>query len=57
MKVGQKSLARWISKLVAQTAGRSARKSMSAGLRELDAEQLRQVSGGAVGTQLPKTGW
>jgi hypothetical protein len=57
MKVGQKSFARWISKLVAQSAGRSACKPMSAGLRELGAEQLRRVSGGTGGSQLPKTGW
>jgi hypothetical protein len=57
MKIGQKSLARWMSKLVAQGAGRSTRKPMAAGLRELDAEQLRQVSGGLSEAQLPKTGW
>jgi len=57
MKVGQKSLARWMSKLVAQGAARSTRKPMFAALRELDAEQLRHVGGGLSGTQLPKTGW
>jgi hypothetical protein len=58
MKVGQKSVARWISKLVTQSTSHSARKSTAAGLRELDVEQLRQVSGGTgSSSQLPKTGW
>lgn len=58
MKVGQKSLVRWMSKLVAQGAGRSVRKPFSSGLRELDADQLRHISGGASdASQLPKTGW
>jgi hypothetical protein len=57
MKVGQKSFARWMSKLVTQGASRSVRKPMSDCLRELDVEQLRQVSGGTGGSQLPKTGW
>ena len=57
MKVGQQSLVRWMSKLVAQGAGRSIRKPMPAGLRELDTEQLRQVGGGLSATQLPRTGW
>jgi hypothetical protein len=57
MKVGQKSLVRWMSKLVAQGAGRSARKPMTTGLRELDAEQLRHVGGGSGGSQSPKGTW
>jgi hypothetical protein len=57
MKVGQKSLVRWMSKLVAQGAGRSARKPMAASLRELDTEQLRHVGGGLSEAQLPKHGW
>jgi hypothetical protein len=58
MKVGQKAIVRWMSKLVAKGASRPVRKGCPAGLRELDAEQLREVSGG-VGdsTQLPRTGW
>jgi hypothetical protein len=58
MKVGQKAIVRWMSRLVTKGATRSARKVSAAGLRELDAEQLREVSGGADNsTQLPRTGW
>jgi hypothetical protein len=58
MKVGQKTIVRWMSKLVANGASRSARKQYSAGLRELDAEQLRHVSGGNGGaSQSPNKGW
>jgi hypothetical protein len=57
MKVGQKSLVRWMSKLVAQGSGRSARKPMTTALRELDAEQLRHVGGGSGGSQSPKGTW
>lgn len=58
MKVGQKSLVRWMSKLVAQGASSSTRKPMPTGLRELDAEQLRHISGGTGGSsQLPNKGW
>lgn len=58
MKVGQKAIVRWMSKLVAAGASRSARKQYSSGLRELDAEQLRHVSGGDGGaSQTPTKGW
>jgi hypothetical protein len=57
MKVGQQSLVRWMSKLVAQSAGRSTRKPTTAVLRELDADQLRHVGGGFGGTQSPKGTW
>jgi hypothetical protein len=57
MKVGQKTIVRWMSKLVANGAGRSPRQQNSAALRELDVEQLRHVGGGNGSSQLPKTGW
>lgn len=57
MKVGQKAIVRWISKQVARRSEPSARKSSLAGMRELDAEQLRHVSGGSGSSQLPKTNW
>ena len=58
MKVGQKSLVRWMSKLVANGAGRSARKQHSAMLRELDVAQLHHVGGGkGASMQTPYKGW
>ena len=60
MKVGQQTIVRWMSKLVANGAGRSAHKQYSAGLRELDADQLRHVGGGrgvGIATQSPNKGW
>jgi hypothetical protein len=56
MKVGQKTIVRWISKLAAKDAGRSARGQSDSKLQALDSEQLRQVSGGAGSTQLPRVG-
>jgi hypothetical protein len=55
MKVAQKTIVRWISK-------RSAKRSETAvfqpsALRELSAEQQRQVGGGSGSSQLPKTTW
>ena len=50
MKVGQKTIVRWMSKLVAKGSGRSARSLSAVSLRELDTEQLRHVSGGDGGT-------
>jgi hypothetical protein len=57
MKVGQKTIVRWMSKLVANGSSRSARKHYAVGLRELDAEQLRHVSGGISESQTPTKGW
>ena len=58
MKVGQKTIVRWMSKLVAKGNGRSARKMSAANLRELDTEQLRFVSGGDGGSsQSPGKTW
>jgi hypothetical protein len=58
MKVGQKAIVRWMSKLAAAGTSRSARKQFSVGLRELVAGQLRRVSGGDGGaTQTPTKGW
>jgi hypothetical protein len=58
MKVGQKSIGRWVCKLVTKTTVRTDAKQFAASLRVLDAEQLRQVSGGTGGaSQGPKTGW
>lgn len=57
MKVGQKTIVRWISKQVAKRSESSAGKSLLTGMRELDADQLRHVSGGSGSTNLPKTTW
>jgi hypothetical protein len=58
MKVGHKSIVRWVSKWATKSREPSATKQMPKGLREIDSEQLRQVSGGTGGSsQLPKTGW
>ena len=58
MKVGQKTIVRWMSKLVAKGTSRSARKLSASGLRQLDTEQLRQVCGGlGDSTQGPNRGW
>lgn len=52
MKVGQKSIVRWVSKVVAVGSGRPAHKAGSPSLRELDVEQLRYVSGSSGGSTL-----
>jgi hypothetical protein len=57
MKVGQKAIVRWMSKLVANGASRSTRQQHSTVLRELDVEQLRHVGGGNGGSQSPKGTW
>ena len=57
MKAGQKTIVRWMSKLVATGASRSVRKQSTAALRELDVEQLRYVGGGDGTSQLPNKGW
>jgi hypothetical protein len=57
MKVGQKTIVRWISKQVAKRSESSAGKSLLTGMRELDADQLRHVSGGSGPANLPKTNW
>jgi hypothetical protein len=54
MKVGQKTIVRWIAK-------RAAKRNEGTGLqpsplRELSTEQQRQVGGGNGSTQLPKVG-
>ena len=55
MKVGQ-NIVRWVAKLVAKEPQRSTGKAQS--LRALDADQLRQVSGGTgTSTSLPNKGW
>jgi hypothetical protein len=57
MKVGQQAMVRWMSKLVAKSAGRSDNKAAALELRELSADQQRQVGGGNGGSlQLPKVG-
>jgi hypothetical protein len=57
MKVGQKVIVRWIAKVSAVGSVPAAHK-QPAQLHELDADQLRQVSGGDGGaTQLPKGTW
>jgi hypothetical protein len=58
MKAGQKTIVRWMSKLVAKGTSHSARKLSASGLRQLDTEQLRQVCGGlGDSTQGPNRGW
>ena len=57
MKIGQTAVVRWVSKLVAKEPARL-EKRRGAGLRTLDAEQLRQVAGGTgETTQSPFKGW
>jgi hypothetical protein len=57
MKVGQKSIVRWMANLGAKSIGQAARKNAVAAPRELDAELLRHVGGGmGSATQLPKVG-
>lgn len=57
MKVGQNSIVRWVAKLVAKEPAKAAANQPTS-LRTLDADQLRQVSGGTGGsTQLPNKGW
>jgi hypothetical protein len=57
MKAGQKTIVRWMSKLVANGASRSVRKQSTAALRELDVDQLRHVGGGDGASQSPNKGW
>jgi hypothetical protein len=58
MKVGQKTIVRWMSKLVANGVSRSARKESAVTLRELDSELLRHVGGGSGGSaQSPGKTW
>lgn len=57
MQVGQKSIIRWVAKLVAKEPGGAQRKAGTE-LRVLSADQLRQVSGGTGGSQgTPTKGW
>jgi hypothetical protein len=57
MKVGQKSIIRWVGKLFAKEPQRSQR-SLGNSLRALDEVQLRQVSGGGgQSTGTPTKGW
>jgi hypothetical protein len=58
MKVGQKTIVRWMSKLAAKGTSHRQQKQFATGLRELDIEQQRHVSGGVgVASQLPNKGW
>jgi hypothetical protein len=56
MKVGQKTIVRWIAKRAAKRSEGAAAVQPSQ-LRELDADQQRQVGGGNGSSQLPKLGW
>lgn len=57
MQVGQKSIIRWVAKLVAKEPSGAQRKAGSE-LRTLSADQLRQVSGGTgTSTGSPNKGW
>jgi hypothetical protein len=55
MKVGQKTIVRWIAKRAAKRSEGAA--VPPAPIRELEAVQLRHVGGGDGGSQLPKHGW
>jgi hypothetical protein len=58
MKAGQKTIVRWMSKLVGKSTSRSDRKLSASGLRQLDTAQLRQVCGGTGrSAQGPNRGW
>jgi len=59
MKLGQSSLVRWVSKLVAKEPPRQVPQVRAANLRVLDANHLRQVGGGGGGgsEQSPNKGW
>lgn len=57
MKVGQNSIVRWVAKLVAKEPAKVSA-NQPTGLRTLDADQLRQVSGGTGTTpSSPNKGW
>ena len=57
MKVGQNSIIRWVAKLVAKEPGHAERKA-GAELQTLNADQLRQVSGGTGSSSgTPTKGW
>ena len=58
MKVGQKSIIRWVAKLVAKEPSSVAERKAGGELRVLSADQLRQVSGGTGSTtDTPTKGW
>jgi hypothetical protein len=57
MKIGQNNVVRWVSKLVAKESPARVEKRRAAGLRTLDAEQLRHVAGGDGSSLLPTKGW
>jgi hypothetical protein len=55
MKVGQKTIVRWIAKRAAKRSEGAV--VQPASLRELSADQQRRVGGGNGSSQLPKTTW
>jgi hypothetical protein len=55
MKVGQKTIVRWIAKRAAKRS--EATVTQPSSIRELSVEQQRQVGGGNGSSQLPKTTW
>jgi hypothetical protein len=57
MKVGQKSIVRWISQRVGKLSESTVHKAALSQVRELEAVELRQVSGGSGSSSLPKVGW
>jgi hypothetical protein len=57
MKVGQKTIVRWISKRVAKRGESAPGKTSTAQLRELSPEMLRHVGGGSGSTDSPYKGW
>jgi hypothetical protein len=56
MKVGQKSIVRWVAKLVSPVGRRTAQRDASK-FQALDSEQLRHVAGGSGTTTTPYKGW
>lgn len=58
MKLGQSSIVRWVSKLVAKEPSQRVQQVRAANLRVLDTDQLRKVGGGGGGSaQSPFKGW
>jgi hypothetical protein len=57
MKAGQNTIVRWVAKLVAKQARQVSGKPVS-GLRAIEPEQLRQISGGITdSSEGPNRGW
>lgn len=57
MKVGQKTIVRWISERVAARGRATPHQHVRPGLRELSPDQLRHVGGGDGSAQSPGKTW